>query len=70
MWIRYDSYDLKDSFRIRIYDEFLGDPDVTDWKKNTNYKSGYGPTHQVRCLTLSVDDFINIFRSFYGSGKQ
>lgn len=25
----------------------LGDPDVADWKKNTNYKSGYGPTHQV-----------------------
>jgi len=25
----------------------LGDPDVTDWKKNTNYKGGYGPTHQV-----------------------
>ena len=27
---------------------FSGDPDVTDWKKNTNYKSGYGPTHQVK----------------------
>jgi len=25
----------------------LGDPDVADWKKNTIYKSGYGPTHQV-----------------------
>ena len=28
--------------------DFSGDPDVTDWKKNTNYKSGYGPTHQVK----------------------
>ena len=35
-----------------IYHNFTifisGDPDVTDWKKNTNYKSGYGPTHQVK----------------------
>jgi hypothetical protein len=34
--------------RAIILDTVVGDPDVADWKKNTNYKSGYGPTHQVK----------------------
>lgn len=36
-----------DSAELELLMCGLGDPDVSDWKKNTNYKSGYGPTHQV-----------------------
>lgn len=39
--------DLFDPSELELLMCGLGDPDVTDWKKNTNYKSGYGPTHQV-----------------------
>ena len=45
---------------------------MSDWKKNTNYKSGYGPTHQVNKLVIIYylySKFDQCARWYYGSGK-
>ena len=33
---------------------------MTDWKKNTNYKGGYGPTHQVGLIQTM--NFLTLFQ--------